>query len=54
MKLLLTSAGVTNPSIDAALTRLLRKLVADSNALAVAGGAAEVVAEGDWKLFPGR
>jgi dipeptidase E len=35
VKLLLTSGGVTNPSIHAALTDLLGKPVADSNALCI-------------------
>lgn len=35
MKLLLTSAGITNPSIDAALVRLLGKPIAECNALAI-------------------
>ncbi len=35
MKLLLTSGGVTNPSIHAALVRLLGKPVADSTALCI-------------------
>ena len=35
MKLLLTSAGVTNASISAALVDLLGKPVADSNALCI-------------------
>ncbi|MBB2948877.1 dipeptidase E [Actinoplanes lutulentus] len=35
MKLLLTSGGVTNPSIEAALVRLLGKPIAESHALCV-------------------
>lgn len=35
MKLLLTSGGVTNPSIDAALVRLLGKPIAQSHALCI-------------------
>ncbi|HET9259856.1 MAG TPA: peptidase E, partial [Acidimicrobiia bacterium] len=35
MKLLLTSAGVTNPSIHRALVELLEKPISESSALAI-------------------
>ena len=35
MKLLLTSGGVTNPSIESALVDLLGQPIADSNALCI-------------------
>ena len=35
MKLLLTSAGVTNPSIHAALVEMLGRPIAESNALCI-------------------
>lgn len=38
MRLLLTSAGITNPSIEAALTGLLGKPIAESSALVVPTG----------------
>jgi len=38
MKFLLTSAGITNPSIENALVALLRKPIAESNALCVPTG----------------
>src|SRR5689334_12465473 len=39
MKLLLTSGGITNPSIEKALVELLRKPIAESNALCVPAAA---------------
>jgi dipeptidase E len=38
MKLLLTSSGISNPSIEAALVELLGKPIADSNALLIMSG----------------
>jgi dipeptidase E len=56
MKLLLTSAGIKNPSIRDALVDLLGKPIADSNALCIPtaiyafpGGASSA-----WKLISGR
>ena len=66
MRLLLTSAGITNTSIRDALVVLLGKPIAevsalciptaayaidDQTAIKVADGALEVVSEGHWKLF---
>jgi dipeptidase E len=44
MKLLLTSAGITNASIRNALVEMLGKPITESSGL-------EVVSEGHWKLF---
>lgn len=57
MKLLLTSGGVTNPSIHAALMRLLGRPVGpayaidEQTAIAVLDGTVEVVSEGQWRKF---
>ena len=65
MKLLLTSAGIRNPSIHDALVDLLGKPIAESSALCVATAIyagdetaikvvnteIDVVSEGHWKLF---
>ena len=65
MKLLLTSGGITNPSIERALVDLLGKPIAESSALCVATAIyagdetaikvvnteIDVVSEGHWKLF---
>jgi hypothetical protein len=51
MRLLLTSGGIRNASIHAALVRLLGKPIAEANTHTVVDGAVEVVTEGRWKLF---
>jgi hypothetical protein len=58
MKLLLTSSGISNPTIHRALVDLLGKPIADSDALIVPSGiypfsdsSVEVVSEGQWKRF---
>jgi dipeptidase E len=65
LKLLLTSGGITNPSIDSALVELLGKPIADSHALVVptaqwghpmcgpASVRGLVAAEPTWKHFSG-
>jgi hypothetical protein len=52
MKLLLTSSGISDPSIDEALVGLLGKPIAESSALIIPTATVEVVSEGNWKLFP--
>ena len=57
MKLLLTSAGIKNPSIRAALVELLGKPIADSNALCIptAGyGHPHGTPGGAWRFISGR
>src|SRR5438094_426294 len=57
MKLLLTSAGIKNPSIHNALLELLEKPIADSNALCIptAGyGHPNVSPELAWRFISGR
>ena len=57
MKLLLTSAGITNASIENALVELLGKPVADSSALCIptAGyGHPQVAPEGIWRVIAGQ
>ena len=57
MKLLLTSAGIKNPSIHAALVRLLGKPIADSGALCIptAGyGHPQVSPESAWRFISGH
>lgn len=57
MKLLLTSAGVKNPSIHAALVKLLGKPIADANALCIptAGyGHPGGTPGGAWRFITGR
>lgn len=57
MKLLLTSAGIQNPSIHAALVDLLGKSVAESNALCIptAGyGQPGATPEGAWRFISGQ
>ncbi len=57
MKLLLTSAGITNPSIHSALVDLLGKPIAESNALCIptAGyGHPQVNPESAWRFISGR
>jgi dipeptidase E len=56
MRLLLTSAGVKNMSIHAALVDLLGKPIADSNAMCIptAGYASPGGAERAWKFITGR
>jgi dipeptidase E len=65
MRLLLTSSGISNPSIHGVLVDLLGKPIAESSALfvptaiypfpegpgKVVDGTVEVVSEGHWKLF---
>jgi dipeptidase E len=51
MKLLLTSSGISDPSIDEALVGLLGKPIAESSALIIPTATVEVVSEGNWKLF---
>jgi dipeptidase E len=56
MKLLLTSAGIKNPSIQHALATLLGKPIADCDALCIPTGLyghpyAGPLSEGNWKLF---
>ena len=57
MKLLLTSAGIKNPSIRNALVDLLGKPVADSRALCIptaSYGHPMVSPEGPWRFISGR
>ena len=57
MKLLLTSAGIRNPSIQDALDSLLGKPIADSNALCIptaSYGHPMVTPEGPWRFISGR
>ncbi|MGO4597246.1 Type 1 glutamine amidotransferase-like domain-containing protein [Terrabacter sp. 2RAF25] len=58
MKLLLTSAGVRNPSIEAALVGLLGKPIAESTALCIPtaqyGHPNVGPGEGPWKFISGR
>jgi dipeptidase E len=57
MKLLLTSAGIKNPSINDALVELLGKPIADSDALCIptAGyGHSQVTPERAWAFISGR
>jgi dipeptidase E len=57
VKLLLTSAGVRNPSIHSALVELLGKPIADSNALCIptAGyGQPEATPSGPWRFISGQ
>jgi dipeptidase E len=57
VKLLLTSAGVRNPSIEDALVDLLGKPIAESDALCVptaAYGHPMVTPEGAWRFVSGR
>lgn len=57
MKLLLTSAGITNPSLQGALVDLLGKPIADSNALCIptAGyGHPQGSPAGAWRFISGR
>ncbi len=57
MKLLLTSAGVKNPSIHGALVSLMGKPIADSNALCIptAGyGHPQVSPDGVWRFISGQ
>ncbi len=56
MQLLLTSAGITNPSLQAALIELLGRPIADSNALAVptaSYGHPDVSPVQAWKFIAG-
>ena len=53
MKLLLTSAGIKNPSIHDALVGLLGKPIADSNALCIptaAYGHPQITPSGPWRF----
>jgi dipeptidase E len=57
MKLLLTSAGITNPSIHDALVDLLGKPIAESNALCIptaAYGSSYSTPVGPWRFISGR
>jgi dipeptidase E len=57
MKLLLTSAGIKNPSIREALVDLLGKPIADSNALCIptaAYGSSSSTPAGPWRFISGR
>jgi dipeptidase E len=57
LKLLLTSAGIKNPSINDALVDLLGKPIAEANALCIptAGyGHPQVSPEGAWRFISGR
>ena len=57
MKLLLTSAGIRNPSIRAALVDLLGKPIAESSALCIptaSYGHPRVSPEGAWRFISGR
>jgi dipeptidase E len=57
MKLLLTSAGVTNPSIKAALVDLLGKPIGDANALCIPTaqyGHPNVTPEMAWRFISGN
>ena len=58
MKLLLTSAGISNTSIHNALVDLLGKPVSEANAaiddqtaIKVTDDTVEIISEGQWKLF---
>jgi len=57
MKLLLTSAGIKNASIHDALVELLRKPIADCNALCIPTGSyghPQVSPQGPWRFISGR
>ncbi len=57
MKLLLTSAGIKNPSIHDALVKMLGKPIAESNALCIptAGyGHPQVTPESAWRFISGQ
>jgi dipeptidase E len=57
MKLLLTSAGIKNPSIEDALVDLLGKPIAESNALCIptgAYGSSYSTPAGPWRFISGR
>jgi len=57
MKLLLTSAGIKNPSIERALVELLGKPIAESNALCIptaSYGHPHVKPAGAWRFIAGR
>ena len=57
MKLLLTSAGIKNPSIEDALVGLLGKSIAESNALCIptaSYGHPMVSPQGAWRFISGR
>ncbi len=57
MRLLLTSAGITNPSIHDALVELLGKPIAESDALCIptaAYGSAHSTPAGPWRFISGR
>ena len=57
MKLLLTSAGIKNPSIHDALVDLLGKPIAESNALCIptaAYGSSYSTPAGPWRFISGR
>jgi dipeptidase E len=57
MKLLLTSAGIKNPSIHEALVDLLGKPIAESNALCIptaAYGSSYGTPAGPWRFISGR
>jgi dipeptidase E len=57
MKLLLTSAGIKNPSIHAALVNLLGKPIADSSALCIPTalyGHPQGSPEGAWRFISGQ
>ena len=57
MRLLLTSAGIKNPSIDDALVDLLGKPIADSNALCIPAasyGHPQVSPDAAWRVISGR
>ena len=57
MKLLLSSAGIKNPSIQSALVELLGKPIAESDALCIptaAYGHPQVSPEGAWRFISGQ
>jgi dipeptidase E len=57
LKLLLTSAGIKNPSIENALVDLLGKPIADSNALCIPTaqyGHPQVTPDGAWRFISGQ
>ena len=57
MKLLLTSAGITNPSIHDALVEVLGKPIADSDALCIPTGSyghPMVTPQGPWRFISGN
>jgi len=57
MKLLLTSAGIKNPTIHGALVGLLGKPIAESNALCIptgAYGSPYSTPAGPWRFLSGR